>query len=90
MTEPSWSAAEDAQWQAALDERLASRTCLHCGSNKITNSMRGKPYMPYVDWHKAKSVELGWALLSLSGCTADGDDQCTECGKNPHAHVPPQ
>lgn len=31
--------------------------------------MRGKPYMPYVDFHKKLSQELGYTTLHLSGCT---------------------
>ena len=69
--------------QAALDARLASDCCAHCGSNKITESMRGRPYMPHVEWHEAQSEALGWTLLTLAGCTNPGGRVCASCGQNP-------
>ncbi len=103
---PSWTAAEATQWEAELQARLAATKCERCGSNKVTQTLRGRPYMAYVDWyvpreskwpvgdysvrtrrlhwaccrHNAKSEELGWKTLSLSGCTEDGQPTCVACG----------
>jgi hypothetical protein len=77
------SAAEARTVQAALDARLASDCCAHCGSNKITENMHGRPYMPYVEWHEAQSEALGWTLLTLAGCTNPGGRVCASCGQNP-------
>jgi len=29
---------------------------------KVTYNSRGRPYMAYVEWAKAKSAELGWTV----------------------------
>ena len=74
-----WSEEEDKKWSEDFAEFLANTRCEKCGSNQITQSLRGRPYMAYVDWHKAKSAELGWKTLSLSGCTSAGNAACTDC-----------
>ena len=48
---PSWTAAEATKWEAELQARLAATKCERCGSNKVTQTLRGKPYMAYVDWY---------------------------------------
>jgi hypothetical protein len=37
----------------------------------------------YVGWAADKAEELGYAPISFSGCTADGDAECANCHKNP-------
>ena len=60
---------------------MAKVKCDKCGSNKVTRSTRGKPYMNYVYWARAKSKELGWEIVSFSGCTKSGSDECIDCAK---------
>merc|ERR1711865_402285 len=78
----SWSAEEAATWQAALDQQM-QQECNNCGSNHITEHLRGRPYMAYVEWHEAKSAQMGWRTLELSGCTNPGGKSCAECGSDP-------
>ena len=63
----SWSAEDGAQWEAELTARLALERCRSCGSNRITQSLRGRPMMQHVHWSQWKSDELGWTILTLSG-----------------------
>lgn len=78
----SWSREEAARWQAALDQQM-QQECNNCGSNHITEHLRGRPYMAYVEWHEFKSAQLGWRTLALSGCTNPGGKSCAECGSDP-------
>ncbi len=80
MAATTWSADEAAEWETALAARMKEVACAKCGSDRVTQSLRGRPYMPYVDWAEAKSKELGWKILALSGCTQDGNDLCAACG----------
>lgn len=59
------------------EQFIATHRCKKCGSNKITRSLMGRPYMPYVDFHKDLSSQLGWQTLTLSGCTHNGSDFCS-------------
>lgn len=79
----TWTSSEAAKWELELADRMSRIQCGHCGSNKITKSLRGKPYMPYVEWSRWKGAQLGWEPLSLSGCTRKGENRCNECGQNP-------
>ena len=79
--EKTWSDEEEIQWEADLQKRMTEVKCSECGSNKVTHSVRGRPYMPYVDWAKWRSEQLGWTILSLSGCTRSGTDMCVSCEK---------
>jgi len=67
------SPEQKAEWEEALAERQARVKCAKCGSSKVTQSLRGRPYMPYVEWAEAKSRELGWTILSLSEHTSFPD-----------------
>lgn len=80
----SWKAEQAVEWEAELSEFRAAHKCKSCGSDKITRFLRGRPYMPMVEWHQQKSVELGWTTLSLAGCTNPGGTQCSECAKDPN------
>ena len=86
----SWSAEDGAQWEAELTARLASERCGSCGSSKITHSLRGRPMMQYIDWNARRSEELGWTVLTLSGCTNPGGKTCADCGADPEAALAPQ
>ena len=77
----AYTAEQAAQWQAELDAR--EDKCAHCGSAKITRAVRGRPMGAYVGWAADKAEELGYAPISFSGCTADGDAECANCHKNP-------
>ena len=74
-TSKTWSEAEEAKWESDLQKRK----CSSCGSKKVTKSLRGKPYMPYVNWAKWRSEQLGWTVLKLSGCTQSSPSVCTDC-----------
>jgi len=77
-----WSEEEDKKWTDELNERLSTDKCPACGSNKLTKHLMGRPYMAFVEFHKAKSEELGWQTLALGGCCAgEGmpDTTCTAC-----------
>ena len=39
---------------------MATVKCQKCGSGKVTVTLAGKPYMPFVEWNEAKSKELGY------------------------------
>jgi hypothetical protein len=80
----SWKPEQAVEWEAELAEFQASQKCKSCGSNQITRHLRGRPYMPYVEWHQQKSVELGWTTLTLAGCTNPGGTKCAACGKDPN------
>ena len=77
--EITWTKEEGEKWEKQFQERLEKVKCNKCGSSKVTASMRGKPYMVYVEWHEAKSKEVGWKTLSLSGCTKSGKSLCCDC-----------
>lgn len=75
-----WSDDEDRKWADEFKRRRATR-CAACGSDKIKQHLRGKPYMAYVEWHEWKSKCLGWHTLVLSGCVQEGGESCVDCGK---------
>ena len=86
MTDYTWSDEEATKWATELEKHIEENPCAVCPGaqgRKVTMHMRGRPYMPYVEWHKAKSAELGWTTLSLAGCTNPGGFVCTGCGAGP-------
>jgi hypothetical protein len=87
----SWRPEQAVEWEAELTDFQKATTCASCGSEKITRYLRGRPYMPYVEWHQQKSVELGYTTLTMAGCDAadggipTGGMQCSVCKKDPTA-----
>ncbi len=71
--------AEKTQWRKQYEQIMSDIKCPACGSNHITKTLRGKPYMKYVEYHKELSKELGWPTLKLSGCTKSSNPHCAEC-----------
>mmetsp|Transcript_32721 Transcript_32721/g.43627 ORF Transcript_32721/g.43627 Transcript_32721/m.43627 type:complete len:95 (-) Transcript_32721:412-696(-) len=85
--EENWTTEEAIEWEKDLNGWMAKKKCAHCGSNKVPKKLRGRPYMPYVYWHRKKSEELGWNTLQLMGCIVYANDKpiqdtCNECKEN--------
>ena len=36
------------KWKTEYEQYIATHKCKKCGSNKITMTLRGRPFMPYV------------------------------------------
>jgi len=70
-----------AQFEADFEKRLLTHKCSKCGGSKLTQYVRGKPYMPWVEWSYKKSAEVGWKIINLGGCTTPGEDVCVDCTK---------
>lgn len=74
----TWSEEEELKWEDDLQKRF----CTSCGSPKVTHSLRGYPYWPYVEWAQWRSEQLGWTVVELSGCTKSKPSVCTECNQD--------
>ena len=47
--------SEEAKWTKEHEAWMKTHECMNCGSKHITKTLRGKPYMPYVDFHRKLS-----------------------------------
>mmetsp|Transcript_56041 Transcript_56041/g.167763 ORF Transcript_56041/g.167763 Transcript_56041/m.167763 type:complete len:93 (-) Transcript_56041:115-393(-) len=79
---------EELEFENDFAEWRCTHKCLNCGSDEIPQILRGKPYTPFLLWHRKKTHELGWTTLLLLGCNSfekmppKPPSLCEKCAKN--------